>query len=375
MKLTDKQKSEGWIITKFGDIAEQISKRVNPVAADSSNYIGLEHLDSDSLRVSRWGTEIVLKGQKLAMKKGDILFAKRNAYLRRVAIAPIDGIFSAHGMILRPKGDLAISGFLPFFMQSDMFMERAVAISEGSLSPTIKWKTLANQEFPLPPRPRQEEIVALFFSLDKSFECNLEIYRSAFQTKISVMSYQIHHARYLREVKLGDVAECLNNKRIPLNDAQRSKKQGEYHYWGANGIVDHIDEYIFEEDAVLLAEDGGYFDEFFRRPIANIARGKYWVNNHAHILKPKSTITLDFLYFTLVHKNITGFVNPGTRAKLNQKDMLKIPIKLPDIETQNVISKSLNTLTNIEAKAQEKAERIVNIKKLAFHTFFAGEKL
>ena len=161
MKLTDKQKSEGWIITKFGDIAEQISKRVNPVAADSSNYIGLEHLDSDSLRVSRWGTEIVLKGQKLAMKKGDILFAKRNAYLRRVAIAPIDGIFSAHGMILRPKGDLAISGFLPFFMQSDMFMERAVAISEGSLSPTIKWKVLANQDFPLPPRSQQEKILMI----------------------------------------------------------------------------------------------------------------------------------------------------------------------------------------------------------------------
>ena len=375
MPLTEKQKSEGWRIVKFGDVARSISKRVEPADTKLEIYVGLEHLDAGSLRITRRGVPSDVKGQKLLVKPGQIIFGKRRAYQRKLAVADFEGICSAHAMVLEAIPEAIVPEYLPFFMQSDLFMDRAIAISEGSLSPTIKWKVLANQEFPLPPRPRQEEIVALFFSLDKSFECNLEIYRSAFQTKISVMSCQIHHARYLREVKLGDVAECLNNKRIPLNDAQRSKKQGEYHYWGANGIVDHIDEYIFEEDAVLLAEDGGYFDEFFRRPIANIARGKYWVNNHAHILKPKSTITLDFLYFTLVHKNITGFVNPGTRAKLNQKDMLKIPIKLPDIETQDVISKSLNTLTNIEAKAQEKAERIVNIKKLAFHTFFAGEKL
>jgi len=276
-------------------------------------------------------------------------------------------------MVLEAMPNEVAPEYLPLFMQSDMFMERAVAISEGSLSPTIKWKTLANQEFPLPPRPRQEELIALFASLDKSLECNLEIAQGAFQTKISTMSHHIHHAKHYRIVKLQDVAECLDNRRIPLNDAERSKKQGEYPYWGANGIVDHIDEYIFEEDAVLLAEDGGYFDEFFRRPIANIARGKYWVNNHAHILKPKESITLDFLYFTLVHKNITGFVNPGTRAKLNQKDMLKIPIKLPDIETQHSISKFLNMLVSIEAKAQEKAQRIVNIKKLAFQKLFEGE--
>lgn len=162
-------------ILKFGDVAQHISERVNPSPGDEQKYIGLEHLDSGSLRIQRWGSEILLKGQKLAIKKGDILFAKRNAYLKRVAIAPFDGIFSAHGMVIRPVGGQVLPDFLPFFMQSDAFMNRAIAISEGSLSPTIKWKTLASQEFEFPPLESQKASLRL---LKKVYEC-VEKYDSA----------------------------------------------------------------------------------------------------------------------------------------------------------------------------------------------------
>ncbi len=168
MQLTEQQKQMGWRIVKFGDVACSISKRVTPTPEDSECYVGLGHLESGNLRLSRWGSDVPLKGQKLLMKKGDILFGKRNAYLKRVAIAPIDGIFSAHGMILNAHGDLIDKDYLPFFMQSDMFMERAVAISEGSLSPTIKWKTLARQEFPLPPRERQEEMLEILENIEQT---------------------------------------------------------------------------------------------------------------------------------------------------------------------------------------------------------------
>ncbi|OXX70022.1 hypothetical protein B9J87_13045, partial [Vibrio sp. V19_P1S1T109] len=96
----DKQYNEGSQLLKFGEVAKLISERKNPVPGDEKYYIGLEHLDSGSLQVKRWGSDVVLKGQKLAIKKGDILFAKRNAYLKRVALAPFDGIFSAHGMVI-----------------------------------------------------------------------------------------------------------------------------------------------------------------------------------------------------------------------------------------------------------------------------------
>ncbi len=219
MRLTKKQKAEGWRIVKFGDVADQISKRVNPTAEDSDRYIGLEHLDSGSIRISKWGADIVLKGQKLEMKKGDILFAKRNAYLKRVAVAPFDGIFSAHGMVLRPKGDLIIHGFLPFFMQSGLFMNRAIAISEGSLSPTIKWKTLARQEFPLPPRPRQEEMLEVF----EKIEDNLFQYVQALvqaDRSLSVLRYEkmMKHDGNKQLVSISNLATV--NPKCPPNKAQ-----------------------------------------------------------------------------------------------------------------------------------------------------------
>jgi type I restriction enzyme, S subunit len=165
----------GWRIVRFGEIVENVREQVKPVPEDSAGYIGLEHLDPGSLHLRRWGTEIDMKGQKLRMKKGDLLFARRNAYLRRVAIAPHDGLFSAHGMVMRPKPETVLPEFLPFFLQSDMFMERAIEISVGSLSPTINWKTLRVQEFPLPPIGEQKCIAEILWAADEVVERSVSV--------------------------------------------------------------------------------------------------------------------------------------------------------------------------------------------------------
>ena len=142
---------------KFSDLAYNITEKKMTEPGDERTYIGLEHLDSGSLAVTRWGGKIELKGQKLVMKKGDILFGRRNTYLRRAAIAPHDGIFSAHGMIFRPKEDVIDPDYFPFFIASDYFMNAAIRISVGSLSPTVNWKTLKDLEFDIPTMEQQRE--------------------------------------------------------------------------------------------------------------------------------------------------------------------------------------------------------------------------
>ena len=137
------------MIYKFGDIAYNITEKRSPKPEDSTNYIGLEHLDPGSIYVNRYGIDVELKGDKLVMHKGDILLGKRNAYLRRAAIAPHDGLFSAHGMILRPK-DVIASEFFPFFIASDKFFDDVIRISVGGLSQTVNWKDLKELEFDLP---------------------------------------------------------------------------------------------------------------------------------------------------------------------------------------------------------------------------------
>ena len=199
MQLTEKQKAEGWRIVKFGKIAKSVSKRVDPADTELEVYVGLEHLDPNSLRIARRGVSSDVKGQKLLVKPGQIIFGKRRAYQRKVVVADFEGICSAHAMVLEAISEVVIPEYLPFFMQSNMFMECAVAISEGSLSPTIKWKTLANQEFPLAPRDRQEQIIKLMRQFDETIklsEDNVKEANKAFNVAISKFAV------------IEDIAEC-----------------------------------------------------------------------------------------------------------------------------------------------------------------------
>ena len=155
---------------RFDEIANNCIEKKKPEENDRLLYIGLEHLDTGSLKVSRWGSDVPLKGEKLVMHRGDVLLGKRNAYLRRAAIAPHDGIFSAHGMVLQPKENVIEKSFFPLFIASDYFFDTAVRISVGSLSPTINWKDLRVQEFELPDLEAQKKLADLLWSMIETKE-------------------------------------------------------------------------------------------------------------------------------------------------------------------------------------------------------------
>lgn len=162
---------------KFSDIAENITEKGIPSPGDEVMYIGLEHLDSGSLKVSHWGSDVPIKGQKLIMRQGDILFGRRNTYLRRAAIAPHDGFFSAHGMIFRPKEKVIDPVFFPFFISSSYFMDEAIRISVGSLSPTVNWKTLKELEFVLPDMDEQRKLAEILSAANEAKEAYKELLR------------------------------------------------------------------------------------------------------------------------------------------------------------------------------------------------------
>ena len=149
---------------KFEQIAYNSKDKKKPEEQDRFHYIGLEHLNSDCFEIEQWGAESAPTGEKLLMRKGDVLFGKRRAYQRKVGIAPFDGIFSAHGMVLRPNEGVMDKDFFPFFISSDQFMERAVRISVGGLSPTINWKDLKEQRFDIPSLEDQKKLAKLLWA-------------------------------------------------------------------------------------------------------------------------------------------------------------------------------------------------------------------
>ena len=141
-----KLNKDKWEIVKFEKIVSNISERVEPNNTNLDKYIGLEHLDSGNSKIKRFGTPKEVIGTKLKIYKGDIIFGKRRAYQRKAAVVDFNAICSAHSMVLRANENVIVKDYLLCFIHSDMFMNRAIEISEGSLSPTIKWKTLAKQE-------------------------------------------------------------------------------------------------------------------------------------------------------------------------------------------------------------------------------------
>ena len=161
-----KLRKDEWKSVEFEKFVSNISERIEPKNTVLDKYIGLEHLDTGKIKIERFGSPDEVIGTKLKVCKGDIIFGKRRAYQRKAAVADFDAICSAHSMVLRANKKEVDENYLLAFIHSDLFMNRAIEISEGSLSPTIKWKTLANQIFPLPPLEEQKQIAALFQSID-----------------------------------------------------------------------------------------------------------------------------------------------------------------------------------------------------------------
>jgi type I restriction enzyme S subunit len=156
-----------------------------------------------------------------------------------------------------------------------------------------------------------------------------------------------------KEYTIEECCDILNNLRFPLNAEQRFDMQGEFPYYGANGVQGYINQWRFDDDLILIAEDGGNFEQFDKRPIAYRVSGKCWVNNHAHVLKAKEKFSQSFIFYSLEHKNILFFIAGGTRSKLTQGELKKITIPHPEKKFAdkigNILEKADAAITQTEA--------------------------
>ena len=320
---------------RFDQIAINSTEKKKPVEADRFTYLGLEHLDSGTLKVTRFGSEVAPIGEKLVMHKGDVLFGKRRAYQKKVAIAPFDGIFSAHGMVLRPKENVIDKDFFPLFISSDYFLDAAIKISVGSLSPTINWRDLKELEFELPDMDSQRKLAEVLWSINDTMEAYKKLISATDELVKSQFIVMFGESKNSPDAVSFETAFTIRDDlRKPINDAVRSEMHtGQlYPYYGANGQVDSINDYLMDCDAICLAEDCGAYGA--GEHTSYIVSGKCWVNNHAHVLIPKECCDIEFanVYFRIL--DMTEYVTGTTRLKLTQAKMKTLPMILPSLELQ-----------------------------------------
>lgn len=164
---------EGWQMVRFGDVVRNVDvNERSPLENGLERYIGLEHIEPDSLHIKTWG--LLEDGTSFTRKfvQGQVLFGKRRAYQRKVAIAEFDGICSGDILVFEPANEQLIPQLLPFIAQSEGFFQHALGTSAGSLSPRTRWRDLAEYTLPLPPTGKQQQIAEILWAADDSFEAS-----------------------------------------------------------------------------------------------------------------------------------------------------------------------------------------------------------
>ena len=376
----------GWTHLAFGDFAESIGERAEPKDAQEEIYVGLEHLDRQCLHIRRWGKGSDVIGGKLRFRKGDIIFGKRRAYQRKLAVAEFGGICSAHAMVIRARPDKVLPEFLPFLMMSDRFMNRAVEISVGSLSPTINWTTLKLETFDLPPLDQQRRIAEILWAVD-------EVIGSEERTLVSIEETlgAVKNAESVSGVPNKTIGDCcgkLGSGKTPRGGEKVYSTEGVLFLRSQNV---HPDGLVLE-DAVFISPE---IDEEMRSTrvqtsdvllnitgasigrctIYNVERPAN-VNQHVCILRTNRESVLPaflagFLQSDIGQKMIATYSTKGNREGLNYAQLSAIPIHVPSIDRQQAVCGRITSLEDCRAIERTHLASCLGLRTEVLNSLFA----
>lgn len=282
---------------------------------------------------------------------------------------------------------------LYYYLCTENFVQNLLSMASATTIAIVNKSKMESCAFPLPPLSEQQRIVErieeLFAKLDESKERLQEVADSFAVRKAGILhkAFTGELTKQWRrengvsdesweEKKLSEITENQDSKRIPLSKSQRDNMNRIYDYYGASGIIDKVDDYIFEGKKLLIGEDGANLVTR-SKDIAFIADGKYWVNNHAHILDVKDTVLLMYLCHYINNMDLIPYVTGSAQPKLTQAKMNNIKIFLPTLPEQHEIVRLIDDLLARERKAQQAAEQALAsidlMKKSILARAFRGE--
>ncbi|MGV3523462.1 MAG: restriction endonuclease subunit S [Candidatus Sericytochromatia bacterium] len=372
-----------WKSFRFDQIAKNISERVEPQNTDLDLYIGLEHLDAESLHIKRHGHKSDVAGTKLKCYPGDVIFGKRRAYQRKAAVVTQAGICSAHAFVLRANPEVIDPQLFPFFLHSDQFVHRAVDISAGGLSPTINWGVLKIQEFLLPPKDQQAELAELLWAMDGVIEGELNILNST----------QILLESTLRDYFTKNHAEKTILEKVGLWKSGGTPSRSEKKFWDGNipwvSPKDMKFEYIYESQEQIsdLAVKSGA-DLLPINSILLVVRGLILAHSFpvgltrvpvAFNQDMKAIIVCDeylpeFVLFFLQHIKdlVVGLATTTTHGtkRLATQTLFQIEIPKPTLDEQHHFSFKINRIKDVFRFSQSKIAASKVLQKSLINQIF-----
>lgn len=396
---------ENWVWVRLGSLAQDMADGPFGSNLKTEHYtnnkevriIQLSNIGENGWREDNKKYTTFEHAKVIARSKveaGDIVIAKMMPAGRAIICPSYEQqyVLSSDAVKFVPNS-LVDNNFCCKGINSHFFQTLVQENTQGITRARTSIKKLKGYPFPLPPLSEQQRIVEsieeLFAKLDEAKERLQEVADSFAVRKAAILhnaftgelTKQWRRENGVRdesweEKKLSEITENQDSKRIPLSKSQRDNMNRIYDYYGASGIIDKVDDYIFEGKKLLIGEDGANLVTR-SKDIAFIADGKYWVNNHAHILDVKDTVLLMYLCNYINNMDLIPYVTGSAQPKLTQAKMNNIKIFLPTLPEQHEIVRLIDDLLARERAAQQAAEQALAsidlMKKSILARAFRGE--
>lgn len=377
-ELRFKEFDTSWKRKSLGDITSKIGSGSTPrggskaYTEDGVIFIRSQNVNNNQLILENivyipQETHIKMSGSKVVAN--DILLNITGASIGRSCVVPSnfnEGNVNQHVCIIRSQSHDPL--FIQSFLSSKKGQNAIQSKQTGSGREGINFQAIRSIDFDLPTKEEQTKIATFLSAVDTKIdeltqkhelltEYKKGMMQQLFSQKLRFKADDGSDFEDWEDRTLGEVVNFFNGKRVPLSSSERQKRQGDYRYFGASGVIDHVDDYIFDGEYILIGEDGA---NILTRssPLAFLVTGKFWLNNHAHIFRSKNGNNF-FLASYLETLNYEQYNTGTAQPKLNLKNLKEIPVVNPVLEEQTKIA---NFLTAIDQKIDNVAEQIDQAK-------------
>ena len=269
--------------------------------------------------------------------------------------------------------DKAVPDFIYYALTKQEVTEQLQAIAEQSVSayPSLKPSDIENLELMLPDKKAQERIVDILMSIDVKIKENNAINNNLYEQMLSIFNNARRTSAWNKH-KLSDVLIFFDNLRKPLSSIQREKMAHIYPYYGAASIVDYVEDYLFDGTYILISEDGANVIDSFGHPLTQYTYGKFWVNNHAHIVKGSNGYSEALVYSMLGTLNMQSIVTGAAQPKINQANLRNFEAVLPEREEAQLLSELLNPMLQQMLHHDQENEKLSELRDILLSQLMSG---
>ncbi len=341
----------GWQRVRFGDVVRKVNDRVDPETAGIDRYVAGEHMNTDDLRIRRWGEVgdgYLGPAFQMKFQPGQVLYGSRRTYLRKVAVPDFEGICANTTFVLEPSSDSLLPNFLPLVMTTERFHEHSIKQSKGSVNPYINFSDLAWFEFSLPPKEEQQRLAGLVVSVDRARWATERVDADSLMRSALVELL----AKSEETVSVGDVLSLEYGKGLgaPARDG------GRYPVIGSAGVVGHHSVPLVSDDCTVVVGRKGTAGH------VQLVEGPCWPIDTTYFVRPRVEVPSAFIAVQLRHLNLAGLSVQTAMPGLNRDDVYRLPFRLPSSVSVKAFLEKLHAAQDLAHAVEHHRKRYSTLR-------------